>query len=59
MTKQTSREHVIKMQKLRHAMTRLRNFRGAVPAEAPKQSWLARLTERLGMDTSSVITKQG
>ena len=47
MRKQTSRERVIKMQKLRHAVTRLRKFRDAVPADAPKQSWLTRLKERL------------
>ncbi len=49
MMKKTSRERAIKMQKLRHAIARLRNFRDAAPAEAPKQSWRARLKERLGL----------
>jgi hypothetical protein len=49
MTKKTNRDQVIRMQKLRHAVTRLRNFRDAVPTESPKQSWFARLKERLGM----------
>jgi len=49
MSKKNRQEQVIKMQKLRHAVTRLRNFRSTVPADANRQSWFERLKERLGV----------
>jgi len=49
MAKKDRQEQVIKMQKLRHAVTRLRNFRSTVPAERSRQSWFDRLKERLGV----------
>lgn len=52
MAKTSNHDQVIKIQKLRRAVARLRNFRETVPQEAPKQSWFARLKEHLGINTT-------
>jgi len=47
----TDKENVIKMQKLRRTLDRLRNMRSSERDKSPaqKRSWLARLRERLGL----------
>lgn len=41
--------NVVKMQKLRHVIGRLRNIRATTEsADAPKRSWFERLKARLG-----------
>lgn len=46
--KETTNEKAVKMQKLRHAVERLRNSRAYKRnSDSQKQSWLARLRARL------------
>jgi hypothetical protein len=40
---------VVRMQKLRYAVDRLRNIRSSGASTVQKKSWLARLRERLGL----------
>ena len=50
MTDQTKKEsNAVKMQKLRHAVDRLRNIRSTSEPLLHKKSWIARLKERLGL----------
>jgi len=50
MADQTKKEsNVVKMQKLRHAVDRLRNIRSTSEPTLRKKSWIARLKERLGL----------
>jgi hypothetical protein len=41
--------NLVKMQKLRHAVDRLRNIRSSGGPPVQKQSWFARLKLRLGL----------
>lgn len=45
------KESVVKMQKLRRAVDRLRNMRSSGRPPIRKQSWLARLKARLGLSS--------
>ena len=47
----SDKENVVKMQKLRRAVDRLRNVRASGPSPIRKQSWFARLKARLGLTT--------
>jgi hypothetical protein len=44
----TKESNVVKMQKLRHVIGRLRNIRANTESTEPKRSWFARLKARLG-----------
>ena len=45
----TKESNVVKMQKLRHVIGRLRNIRTDAESTGPKRSWFARLKARLGL----------
>jgi len=50
MEQEKTKEHnVVKMQKLRHVIGRLRNIRAHTEPTEPKRSWFARLKTRLGL----------
>ncbi len=51
-TAMKNKENVVKMQKLRRTLDRLRNIRSSGTAAARKVSWLTRLKIRLGLATS-------
>jgi hypothetical protein len=50
MTKRS--ENVVKMQRLRRAVERLRNVKSSPPPPPQKKSWLERLKSRLGLGSS-------
>ena len=47
----SDKENVVKMQKLRRAVDRLRNVRSSGTSPIRKQSWFARLRARLGLSS--------
>mgnify|MGYP007070672127 CR=1 FL=1 len=52
----TDKENMVKMQKLRRVLDRLRNMRSSgTPPPVRKTSWLARLKTRLGLGPSEIM----
>jgi hypothetical protein len=49
------KENVVKMQKLRRAVGRLRNIRSSGTSPVRKTSWFARLKTRLGLGTPETV----
>ncbi len=55
MTDKKSKEtNAVKIQKLRHAVDRLRNIRSSSAPTIRKKSWIARLMNRLGLTSNDV-----